>query len=427
MIKKLFTITLSFIMIFTSIGSVFAEGNTNQNEVNIAGQYAIVIDKDTGQILYNKSAHDKMYPASITKILTCIVAIEMIDDLDKTETITQSDIDTVWETGATAANFTVGEVVTYRDMLMGAMLPSGADACRALANNTCGNQEKFVKKMNQLVKKLGLKDSHFVNTTGIHDDDHYTTAYDMAKITQYALKNKKFVEVFNRYQYTSSDGLHQWVKKVIYSSKRDHIDTSMIEGCKSGYTSKAQSTLSSLLNINNHHYISVVGFSKNSEGYNHCTVNDTLTLGHYIAANYAVTDVLKKGTKMNTVEIKKGQTGKVDVITEKKVEAVLPKNYNPADLQYKFHLKNLTAPVKKNQNAGTMDVLYKKTKLETVSLVTDQAVNESRFVVTMRKIENAVLPCIEFLVVGIIVLLLVRKIMIKRRRKKRRQQRYRRK
>ncbi|MBS7124786.1 MAG: hypothetical protein KH086_10495, partial [Coprobacillus sp.] len=106
---------------------------------------------------------------------------------------------------------------------------------------------------------------------------------------------------------------------------------------------------------------------------------------------------------------------------------VLPKNYNPADLQYKFHLKNLTAPVKKNQNAGTMDVLYKKTKLETVSLVTDQAVNESRFVVTMRKIENAVLPCIEFLVVGIIVLLLVRKIMIKRRRKKRRQQRYRRK
>ena len=94
------------------------------------------------KFLYNKNAHDKMYPASITKILTCIVAIEMLDDLDKTATITQSDIDTVWETGATSADFTVGEVVTYRDMLMGAMLPSGADACRALANNTCGSQEK---------------------------------------------------------------------------------------------------------------------------------------------------------------------------------------------------------------------------------------------------------------------------------------------
>ena len=199
MIKKLFTITLSLMMIFTSFVPVFAEGE----EVNIVGQYGIVIDKDTGQVLYNKNAHDKMYPASITKILTCIVAIEMLDDLDKTATITQSDIDTVWETGATSADFTVGEVVTYRDMLMGAMLPSGADACRALANNTCGSQEKFVEKMNQLVNKLGLKDSHFVNTTGIHDDDHYTTAYDIYLMFQEALKYDAFQEIIGSSEYYS--------------------------------------------------------------------------------------------------------------------------------------------------------------------------------------------------------------------------------
>lgn len=423
MIKKLFTITLSLMMIFTSFVPVFAEGE----EVNIVGQYGIVIDKDTGQVLYNKNAHDKMYPASITKILTCIVAIEMLDDLDKTSTITQSDIDTVWETGATSADFTVGEVVTYRDMLMGAMLPSGADACRALANNTCGSQEKFVEKMNQLVKKLGLKDSHFVNTTGIHDDDHYTTAYDMAKITQYALKNKKFVEVFDRYQYTSSDGQHQWVKKVIYKSKRDHIDTSMIEGCKSGYTSKAQSTLSSLLNINDHHYVCVVGFSKNSDGYNHCTVNDTLALGNYVKDHYSVANIIKKDTKMNSVKIKNGQTNKVDVITEKDIEAVLPNNYNPSDIKYKYHLKDLTAPVKKDQKAGTMDVYYRDTKLETISLNTTQAVDESGSVVFMRKMKNVVLPCVMAVVIILVVLLLVRKIMIKQRRKKRCQQRNRKK
>ena len=202
MIKKLFTITLSLMMIFTSFVAVFAEGE----EVNIVGQYGIVIDKDTGQVLYNKNAHDKMYPASITKILTCIVAIEMLDDLDKTATITQSDIDTVWETGATSADFTVGEVVTYRDMLMGAMLPSGADACRALANNTCGSQEKFVEEMNQLVKKLGLKDSHFVNTTGIHDDDHYTTAYDLYLIFNACIQNDTFKEIISMSSYTMSIG-----------------------------------------------------------------------------------------------------------------------------------------------------------------------------------------------------------------------------
>lgn len=117
----------------------------------------LFISQDNGQILYNKKAKEKMYPASITKILTCIVALEMVDDLDKQVTITDSDVETVWETGASAANFTPGEVVTYRDVFMGAMLPSGADACRALANNTCGSQEKFVDKMNDLVKKLGLK------------------------------------------------------------------------------------------------------------------------------------------------------------------------------------------------------------------------------------------------------------------------------
>lgn len=417
MIKKILTFTLSLMMIFSSLTLVHAEGE----DVNIAGQYGIVIDKDTGQILYNKNEHEKMYPASITKILTCIVAIEMLDDLDKTATITDSDLETVWETGATSADFTVGEVVTYRDMLMGAMLPSGADACRALANNTCGSQEKFVDKMNNLVKKLGLKDSHFVNTTGIHDDDHYTTVYDMAKITQYALKNKKFVEVFNRYQYTSSDGQHQWTKKVIYRSKRDHIDTSMIEGCKSGYTNKAQSTLSSLLNINNHHYVCVIGFSKNTDGYNHCTVRDTLALGNYVSTHYAVANILKKDTKMNSTKIKDGQLNKVDLVTSKDVEAVLPNNYNPSDLQYKYHLKDLTAPVKKNQKAGTMDILYRDTKLETIPLVTAQAVEESSTVVLMRKLKNAVLPTIIGIIVFIIILLIVRKIMIKKRRQRRRQ------
>ena len=249
----------------------------------------------------------------------------------------------------------------------------------------------------------------------------------LEKALENALKNKKFVEVFDRYQYTSSDGQHQWVKKVIYKSKRDHIDTSMIEGCKSGYTSKAQSTLSSLLNIDDHHYVCVVGFSKNSDGYNHCTVNDTLALGNYVKDHYSVANIIKKDAKMNSVKIKNGQTNKVDVITEKDIEAVLPNNYNPSDLKYKYHLKDLTAPVKKDQKAGTMDVYYRDTKLETISLNTTQAVDESGSVVFMRKMKNVVLPCVMAVVIILVVLLLVRKIMIKQRRKKRRQQRNRRK
>ena len=201
----------------------------------------------------------------------------------------------------------------------------------------------------------------------------------------------------------------------------------MIEGCKSGYTSKAQSTLSSLLNINDHYYVCVVGFSKNSDGYNHCTVNDTLALGNYVKDHYSVANIIKKDTKMNSVKIKNGQTNKVDVITEKDIEAVLPNNYNPSDIKYEYHLKDLTAPVKKDQKAGTMDVYYRDTKLETISLNTVQAVDESGSVVFMRKMKNVVLPCVMAVVIILVVLLLVRKIMIKQRHKKRRQQRNRRK
>lgn len=418
MIKKLMILGLSLFTFIATMTSIYAIEDASS--VHIAGEYGIVIDQDNGQVLYDKKAKERMYPASITKILTCIVALDMIDDLDKQVTITDSDVETVWETGASAADFTPGEVVTYRDIFMGAMLPSGADACRALANNTCGSQEKFVDKMNALVKKLGLKDSHFVNTTGIHDPDHYTTAYDMAKITQYALQNEKFVEIFTKYQYNASNGLHQWVKKVLYTCKRDHMDVSMIEGCKSGYTSDAQHTLSSLINVNNHHYICVVGYSKNGDNFNHCAVRDTITLGNYIGNNYKEVNLLQNGNERAKATVKNGEKNKVAVKIDQDVNVVLPNDYDEKDIEYKQKVKTFTAPIKKDQQAGKLDVYYKENKLGSYTLSTVNNVKESQNVKTFRKIKSIVVPCIIAVIVCILVLLIVRQFIIKRKRRRRR-------
>lgn len=418
MIKKLMTLGLSLFTFIATMTPIYAIEDASS--VNIAGEYGIVIDQDNGQVLYDKKAKEKMYPASITKILTCIVALEMVDDLDKQVTITDSDVETVWETGASAADFTPGEVVTYRDIFMGAMLPSGADACRALANNTCGSQEKFVDKMNALVKKLGLKDSHFVNTTGIHDPDHYTTAYDMAKITQYALQNEKFVEIFTKYQYNASNGLHQWVKKVLYTCKRDHMDVSMIEGCKSGYTSDAQHTLSSLINVNNHHYICVVGYSKNGDNFNHCTVRDTVALGNYIGNNYKEVNLLQSGNERAKASVKNGEKNKVAVKIDQDVNVVLPNDYDEKDIEYKQKVKSFTAPIKKDQQAGKLDVYYKENKLGSYTLSTVNNVKESQNVKTFRKIKSIVVPCIIAVIVCVLVLLIIRQFIIKRKRRRRR-------
>lgn len=420
MIKKLMILGLSLFTFIATMTPIYAVEENASTSVNIAGEYGIVIDQDNGQILYDKKAKERMYPASITKILTCIVALEMVDDLDKQVTITDSDVETVWETGASAANFTPGEVVTYRDVFMGAMLPSGADACRALANNTCGSQEKFVAKMNALVKKLGLKDSYFVNTTGIHDPDHYTTAYDMAKITQYALQNEKFVEIFTRYQYNASNGLHQWVKKVLYTCKRDHMDVSMIEGCKSGYTSDAQHTLSSLINVNNHHYICVVGYSKNGDNFNHCTVRDTINLGNYIGNNYKEVNLLKNGNEISKATVSDGEKNKVAVKIDQDVNVVLPNDYNEKDIEYKQKVKSFTAPVKKDQKAGQLDVYYKKNKLGSYTLSTVNNIKESQKVIMFRKIKNILIPCVIAVFICIVVLLVVRHFILKRKRRRRR-------
>lgn len=420
MFKKLLSIFISLIIIFSGVIPAFAQGE----DVALSAQNAIVIDEESGRILYEKSAKEKMYPASITKILTIICALEMVDDLDETVTITQSDIDTVWETGASSANFEVGETVTYRDVFMGAMLPSGADACRALANNTCGNQENFVKEMNALVKKLGLTDSHFVNTTGIHDDNHYTTVYDMAVITQYAMQNEKFVEIFNRYQYNSTNGKHQWIKKVLYNAKKSRIDTSMITGCKSGYTIKAQHTLSSALNINGHTYICVVGYSTNKENYDHCSINDTLALGRYISSHYQYVNLNQKGEKIKTLKVKNGKEDSFDIKLNHDINAVLPNNYDQGKIKYEYQFDKLTAPVKKGEKVGTLEVSYDGEHFYNETFKAPKAVEKDTYTVILDTVVSVIPWVLGVFIILIIALLVVRKIIIKRRRRKRRKRRY---
>lgn len=420
MFKKLLSIFISLIIIFSGVIPAFAQGE----DVALSAQNAIVIDEESGRILYEKSAKEKMYPASITKILTIICALEKVDDLDETVTITQSDIDTVWETGASSANFEVGETVTYRDVFMGAMLPSGADACRALANNTCGNQENFVKEMNALVKKLGLTDSHFVNTTGIHDDNHYTTVYDMAVITQYAMQNEKFVEIFNRYQYNSTNGKHQWIKKVLYNAKKSRIDTSMITGCKSGYTIKAQHTLSSALNINGHTYICVVGYSTNKENYDHCSINDTLALGRYISSHYQYVNLIQKGEKIKTLKVKNGKEDSFDIKLNHDINAVLPNNYDQGKIKYEYQFDKLTAPVKKGEKVGTLEVSYDGEHFYNETFKAPKAVEKDTYTVILDTVVSVIPWILGVFIILIIALLVVRKIIIKRRRRKRRKRRY---
>ncbi len=389
MFKKIYCLLFSLVCAVALITPIHALNNNE--DIGLNAQYAVAIDANSGLVLYNKNMDERMYPASMTKVMTVIVALDMIENLDETTVITQSDIDTVWETGASSANFEVNETVTYRDLLLGAILPSGADATRALANNLCGGQEAFVEKMNECAKKLELKDTHFVNTTGIHDPNHYTTVHDMALIVQYAVANPDFKEIYSKRYATSSNGLHQWVNKSVYNARRSNINTDSIIGCKSGYTDVAKNCLSSLDKVGDNEIIVIVGKSINNDVKPKAAVQDTLDIVNYVSQNYSMQPILTKGTEVKNLDIGVAKDNqKILIENQNDTMAFLPNGYNQDDLEFKYTFKKIEAPVKKGTKVGKLNVYYKDYLLYQEEYVSDKNIARDK----MKDICNGIIDFI---------------------------------
>lgn len=193
----------------TKVLDGFTAGRTENtkwpSESEVDSQYAVLIDESTNEILVGKNEDTVMNPASMTKILTVLVAAEHITDLDDTFTITFEITDYSFANGCSCVGFEVGEEVTVRDLFYGTILPSGADAALALAIYTAGSQEAFVELMNEKIDELGLSDTaHFTNCVGLYDEDHYCTVTDMAMMLKAAIENDFCREVLQAHVYTTS-------------------------------------------------------------------------------------------------------------------------------------------------------------------------------------------------------------------------------
>lgn len=177
---------------------------------NVKSNYGLLINLDTGKVVASKDGNVRINPASMTKILTLLVAVEHLDDIDNTFTMTREIGDYVFSNDCSQVGFEVGETVTIKDLLYGTILPSGADAALCLAEYVSGSQEAFVELMNEKLEELGLSDTaHFTNCVGVYDKDHYCTLMDMAMILKAAEENKLCHEVLNARTYlTTSTAQH---------------------------------------------------------------------------------------------------------------------------------------------------------------------------------------------------------------------------
>lgn len=246
-----FIIILLFGMIIT-FSSVFAdETNNSTNIINykdINCNKALIMDAKNGSVIYSKNGFDKVFPASTTKVLTAILAIENLD-LQKSVVASSTAIYATPEESS-SMYIQIGEVLTVKQLLYGLMLPSGNDAANVLAESVSGDISKFVELMNAKSKEIGCTNTHFVNPHGFHDDNHYTTAYDMAKILRYAIQNKTFREIIEtKYIEIPATNKTNTVRKLTNTNKlvnKNYKSTYYYEYAiagKTGFTNEARGTL----------------------------------------------------------------------------------------------------------------------------------------------------------------------------------------
>lgn len=218
--------------------------NTKTLDLELYSENALLIDLESNTVLVQKNADARIYPASMTKVMTVLVAAEHIENWDETFTMTQSIIDPLFLADASMAGFVHGEEVSMTELLYGAVLPSGAEATEALAIVTAGSEEAFAALMNEKAQELGLKDTHFVDASGLHDESHYTTLSDMAIIMQAALDNPHCREVLTSVNHTSPattqnpEGVAM-TNRFLYRIRPQQTGNVDIQAAKTGYTAQA--------------------------------------------------------------------------------------------------------------------------------------------------------------------------------------------
>ncbi|MDO4322966.1 MAG: D-alanyl-D-alanine carboxypeptidase [Lachnospiraceae bacterium] len=224
--------------------------------------YAVLMDAESGEVLASKKGEEIIFPASMVKIMTVLTAVENIKKLDTTITMSYDYYETLYEQDASRAGFEPGEEAVIRDLLYGALLPSGAECCMELAVQAAGSETAFVELMNQKAGKLGLTQTHFTNCTGLHNDDQYSTAEEIGKILQAALKNKTFYKVFTTQSYTvQATQVHPegftFQSSMFKNMESPTVIGGEIKGGKTGYTDEAGHCLASMAEIGGREYILV--------------------------------------------------------------------------------------------------------------------------------------------------------------------------
>lgn len=395
------------ILFLFNLKAIYAE------ELTFDSKYAILYNLDTDELLYEYNANEVTSIASLTKIMTCIVAIENISNLDDKVKLNGNVFTGLVEAQASVAGFKYGEVVSYRDLLMGAMLPSGADATRALAINISGSEEEFVKLMNDKATELNLSNTHFVNTTGLEASGHYSTVQDIATLLRYALKNETFKTIYTTREYTTTNNLRlsSTIKKI---SNGYTIDTSHILGSKTGYTDEAGLCMSSIANYNDVNYLLVTA-GADYHGNTPRQLLDAVKIYSYFDENYSYKNIINSNDYITSIKINYSKQKSYDILSPISITKFLDNTFDNKKLIYSYNgINEISHKNKIGEKLGVVDITYNGELINTIDIYLNSDIDFNLFYFLIQT--KLIIPII--ILILIITLLCIKNIKREKRRKK---------
>ena len=331
---------------------------------------ALLYDLGSDTLVFGQNIDEKLYPASLTKIMTCLMTIEMQPDLDVMVTVTKAGL-ADQEPGGSNVALKVGEEMSVRDLLYCLMVKSGNDAASVLAVHNAGSIEAFVELMNQRAQELGCTGTHYMNAHGLHHDDHYTTARDMAKIAAAAMQYPIFEEIFTTTEYTvpatnlSDERELKTTHYLIRSNGYPVVVDSRVLGGKTGNTSKAGRCLVALAEKNGMKLLSVVLGAKASygpDGYSftrYGNFEETSNLLDFAYKRFTTMQVLNPTQVGGQFPVSGGAHNAFGSISQGMSAAVpLEADYNTIRYEYTLNEGGLTAPISQGEKIGLVRVWY---------------------------------------------------------------------
>ncbi len=437
--KKFLSVFLSLIIACASLFAFAfsADAAVYEPDVELYSEAYLLInlDDDSYPVVAEKNQDEQMYPASLTKIVTAMVTLNNVDDLQQEVTVSESAYNILLGTGAQVAGLEIGDTLTVEQLLYLTMVHSACDASEVLAEfvgeAAGGDRETFIQMMNDYAESLGCTNTNFVNPDGLHDDNHYTTASDLALITLDALQNSTFTKIAYTVQY-EYDGTTYYNTNLMLRSNYLSYYYEYAQGIKTGSTTEAGYCVITTASKDGYNYLAIVlgapVIDYNDDGYvEKCSFIDAATLFEWAFGSLKYSTIIEQNEVIDEITVENGKNADtVQLVAAEDVTAIVPSGLDRSNIVIRVTDKpdSVSAPVTKGDYICTAEIVYADQVVAEVELVAAETVELSTFLTVINAVKSffsltavKIILVVAVVAVAAYVALVVRRVNKKKKRR----------